>query len=97
MADRLTIEQRRAQLGEAAILTARAAAELLPGATADNLVAFDGAGIVLHWRGRRLVVWGDVLRLVRGEREAIETTATPKAPDGRRLVPARGLPTPVAL
>lgn len=98
MADRLTIEQRRAQLGEQAVFSAAVAAELVPGATRDNLLAFDEAGIVYLWRGRRMVVWGDVLRLIRGHASAIESVALPTPPQGRGgLVRARDLPKPARL
>ena len=97
MADRLTIAERRARLGRDALYAAREAAELLPGKTADNLAAFDEAEIVHWWEGRRYVLWGDVIRLVTGKADAIETAAMPTAPNGRRPVKAAGLPEPANL
>lgn len=92
-----SVDQQRAQLGRDAIYPLRVAAGLVPGRTEDNLLAFEQAGIVHNWRGQRVVVWGDVLRLIRGDDVALETSALPTPPGGGQLRRAQGLPRRVAL
>jgi DNA-binding transcriptional regulator YhcF (GntR family) len=91
------VEARRAALGEHAIFSVRVAAELLPGSIRENLEDLERAGIVYTWRGQRVVVWGDVVRMVRGDALALETAALPTPPQGGRLVRARDLPRPASL
>lgn len=56
---------RRERLGEAAVFTLSAAAELLPFANADARRWLRASGVVRHLCGREFVIWGDVLTLIR--------------------------------
>lgn len=97
MSERVSIEERRARLGRDAILPAAVAARLLPGRDQDNLEALRRAGITYLWNGRPVVIWGDVLNLVRGDEGSIETTSMPSVSNGRRPVRAASLPRPARL
>jgi len=66
---------RRERLGEAAVFTLSAAAELIPLADTDARRWLRARGIVRNLNGRELVIWGDVVSAIReGEPSTIRSS-----------------------
>ncbi len=55
--------QSRLQLGSSALLSVAVAAELLPMRDSEARALIEGAGIVRHLGGRRVVLWADCIAL----------------------------------
>lgn len=55
----------RNALGRAAVLSLHRAAELAPIRDSEAAAAMRANGLVHHWNGRAVVVWGDVIDAVK--------------------------------
>jgi hypothetical protein len=70
-------DDRRRQLGEAAILSPTDAAALLPMRLADALALLREEGLIRCRRGRQVVIWGDVIRFFREPEPAANSLPPP--------------------
>lgn len=81
----LDLDQARLHQGAAAVLPIREAVRLLPGRDAEIRTWLSTHGLVRQLNGADVVIWGDVLEVLRADEE------DPK-PKPRRTPPPKHLP-----
>lgn len=80
MNSRLTAKQKRAMLGEAAVLSVDHAAELLPWRTHEAREFLRQEHLIRSLRGHDFVIWADVLAVLRARTDEAPFADDPIAP-----------------